>query len=80
MDGEIVERVEKCKYRGIILYNELKFDSNVLSIYEEYHYIIYWLQRRRNVGINSRNLALCYQWCVETLVASHMLVWKCKSA
>ena len=34
IDGEIVERVEKCKYLGIILYNKLKFDSNVVSIYK----------------------------------------------
>ena len=32
MDGEIVERVEKYKYLGIILDNKLKYDSNVLSI------------------------------------------------
>ena len=34
IDGEIVERVEKYKYLGIILDNKLKFDSNVLSIYK----------------------------------------------
>ena len=34
IDGEIVERVEKCKYLGIILDNKLKFDSNVLNIYK----------------------------------------------
>ena len=34
IDGEIVEKVEKYKYLGIILGNKLKFDSNVLSIYE----------------------------------------------
>ena len=39
--GEIVERVEKYKYLGIILDNKLKFDSNVLNIYEKCHYIIY---------------------------------------
>ena len=32
INGEIVERVEKYKYLGIILDNKLKFDSNVLSI------------------------------------------------
>ena len=35
IDGEIVERVEKYKYLGIILDNKLKFDSNVLSIYKK---------------------------------------------
>ena len=35
IDGEIVERVEKYKYLGIILYNKLQFDSNVLSIYRK---------------------------------------------
>ena len=33
IDGEIVERVEKYKYLGIILDNKLKFDSNLLNIY-----------------------------------------------
>ena len=35
MDGEIVERVEKYKYLGIILDNKLKFDSNVLDIHKK---------------------------------------------
>ena len=35
IDGEIVERVEKYKYLGIILDNKLKFDSNVLNIYKK---------------------------------------------
>ena len=34
MDGEIVERVEKYKYLGIILDNKLMFDSYVLNIYK----------------------------------------------
>ena len=34
IDGEIVEKVEKYKYLGIILDMELKFDSNVLNIYK----------------------------------------------
>ena len=41
IDGEIVERVEKYKYLGIILDNKLKFDSNVLSINKKCHYRIY---------------------------------------
>ena len=32
--GEIVERVEKYKYLGIILDNKFMFDSNVLNIYK----------------------------------------------
>ena len=52
IDGEIVERVEKYKYLEIILDNKLKFDCNVLNIYEKYNYIIYCLQRLRNIGIN----------------------------
>ena len=52
IDGEIVERVEKYKYLGIILDNKLKFDSNVLNIYKKCHYRIYCLQRLRNIGIN----------------------------
>ena len=32
IDGEIVDRVEKYKYLGIILDSKLKFDSNVLNI------------------------------------------------
>ena len=52
IDGEIVERVEKYKYLGIILDNILKFDRNVLNIYKKCHYIIYCLQRLRNIGIN----------------------------
>ena len=58
IDGEIVERVEKYKYLGIILDNKLKFDSNVLNIYKKCHYRIYCLQRLRNIGINSKILAL----------------------
>ena len=50
IDGEIVERVEKYKYLGIILDNKLKFD--VLNIYKKCHYRIYCLQRLRNIGIN----------------------------
>ena len=52
IDGEIVERVDKYKYFGIILASKLRFDSNVLNIYEKYHYSIYCLQRLRNIGIN----------------------------
>ena len=37
IDGEIVERVEKYKYLGIILDNKLKFDSNVQNIYKKCH-------------------------------------------
>ena len=37
IDREIVERVEKYKYLGIILDNKLKFDSNLLSIYKKCH-------------------------------------------
>ena len=48
IDGEIVERVEKYIYLGIILDNKLKFDSNVLNIYKKCCYIIYCLQRLRN--------------------------------
>ena len=33
IDGEIVERVEKYKYPGIISENKSKFDSNVPNIY-----------------------------------------------
>ena len=72
IDGE---RVEKYKYFGIILDNKLKFDSNVLNIYKKCHYIIYCLQRLRNIGINSKILALYYQSCVETLVASWLICW-----
>ena len=35
IDGEIVERVEKYKYLGIILNNKLQCDSNVLNIYKK---------------------------------------------
>ena len=35
IDGEIVERVEKYKYLGIILDNTLKFDSNVLNVHKK---------------------------------------------
>ena len=49
IDGEIVE---KYKYLGIILDHKLKFDSNVQNIYKKCHYIIYCLQRLRNIGIN----------------------------
>ena len=72
MDGEIVE---KYKYLGLILDSKLKFDSNVLSIYKKCHYIIYCLQRLRNIDINSKILALCYQSCVETFVASCLICW-----
>ena len=75
IDGEIVERVEKYKYLGIILDNKLKFDSNVLNIYKKFHYRIYCLQRLRNIGINSKILALYYQSCVETLVTSCLICW-----
>ena len=75
IDGEIVERVEKYKYLGIILDNKLKFDSNVLNIYKKCHYRIYCLQRLRNIGINSKILALYYQSCVETLVTSCLICW-----
>ena len=75
IDGEIVERVEKYKYLGIILDNKLKFDSNVLNIYKKCHHIIYCLQRLRNIGINSKILALYYQSCVETLVTSCLICW-----
>ena len=75
IDGEIVERVEKFKYLGIILDNKLKFDSNVLNIYKKCHYRIYCLQRLRNIGINSKILALYYQSCVETLVTSCLICW-----
>ena len=69
IDGEIVERFEKYKYLGIILDNKLKFDSNVLNINKKCHYRIYCLQRLRNIGINSKIIALYYQSCVETLVS-----------
>ena len=75
IDGEIVERVENYKYLGIILDNKLKFDSNVLNIYKKCHYRIYCLQRPRNIGINSKILALYYQSCVETLVTSCLICW-----
>ena len=75
IDGEIVERVEKYKYLGIILDNKLKFDSNVLNIYKKCHHRIYCLQRLRNIGINSKILALYYQSCVETLVTSCLICW-----
>ena len=52
MDGEIVKRVEKYEYLGIILDSKLKLDSNVLNIYKKCHYIIYCLQRLRSIGIN----------------------------
>ena len=72
IDGEIVE---KYKYLGIILDNKLKFDSNVLNIHKKCHYRIYCLQRLRNIGINSKILALYYQSCVETLVTSCLICW-----
>ena len=75
IDGEIVERVEKYKYLGIISHNKLKFDSNVLNIYKKCHYRIYCLQRLRNIGINSKSLALNYQSCVETFVTSCIICW-----
>ena len=75
IDGVIVERVEKYKYLGIVLDNELMFDSNVLNIHKKCHYRIYCLQRLRNIGINSRILALYYQSCVETFVASCLICW-----
>ena len=52
IDGEIVERVEKYKYPGIISDNKLKFDGNVLNIYRKCHYRIYCLQRLWNIGNN----------------------------
>ena len=58
IDGEIVERVEKYKYLGIILDNKLKFDGNVLNIYKKCHYRIYCLQRLRNIGIKSKNSSI----------------------
>ena len=61
INSEIVERVEKYKYLGIILDNQLKFDSNVLNTYKKCHYRIDCLQRLRNIGINSKILALYYQ-------------------
>ena len=72
IDGEIVE---KYKYLGIILDNKLKFDSNVLNIHKKCHYRIYCLQRLRNIGINSKILALYYQSCVETLLTSCLICW-----
>ena len=68
-------RVEKYKYLGFILDNKLKFVCNVLNIYEKCHYRIYCLQSLRNIGINSRILALYYQSCVETLVTSCLICW-----
>ena len=75
MDDEIVDRVEKYKYLGIISDNERKFDSNVLNINKKCHYIIYCIQRLRNIGINQHILALYYQSCVETLVTSCLICW-----
>ena len=75
INGEIVERVEKYKYLGIILHNKLNFDSNVLNIYKKCHYRIYCLQRLRNIGINPKILALYYQSRVETLVSSCLICW-----
>ena len=75
IDGEIVERVEKYKYLGIILDKKLKFDCNVLNINKKCHYRIYCLQRLRNVGSNSNILALYYQSYVETFVASCFICW-----
>ena len=75
MDSEIVERVEKYKYLGIILENKLKLDSNVLDICKKFHYIIYCLQRLRNIGINSKILPLYYQSCVETFATSCLICW-----
>ena len=62
-------------YLGIILDNKLKFDSNVLNIYKKCHHRIYCLQRLRNIGINSKILALYYQSCVDTFVTSCLICW-----
>ena len=75
IDGDIVERVDKYKYLGIILDNKSMFDSNVHIIYKKCHYRINCLQRLRNIGINSNILALYYQSSVETLVASCLICW-----
>ena len=75
IDGEIVERVKKYKYLGIILDNKLKFDSNMPNIYEKCQYIIHCFQRQRNIGINSKILTLYYQSCVETFVTSCFICW-----
>ena len=45
------------------------------NIYKKCHHIIYSLQRLRNVGINTKILALYYQSCVETFVASCLICW-----
>ena len=74
IDGEIVERVEKYKYLGIIIDNILKFDSNVLSIHKKCNYRINCLQRLRNIGITSKILSY-YKSCVETLVTSCLICW-----
>ena len=73
IDGEIVERVEKYKYLGIIFDNKIKFDSNVLNMYTKCHYKIYCLQRLRNIDINSKIIALYYQSSVETFVTSCLI-------
>ena len=75
MDGEIVERVQKYKYLGIILVNKFKFDGNVLNMFKKCQYKIYCLQRLRNIGIISKILPLCYQSCFETFVASCFICW-----
>ena len=72
IDGE---RVDKNKYLGMILDIKLKFDSNLLDIYENCHCRIYCLQRLRNIGIYSKILALYYNSCVETFVPSCLIGW-----
>ena len=75
MDGEIVERVEKYKYLGNILDNELKSDGTVLRVHRKCHYGIYCLIRLINTDINSKIPALYHQSCVESLVTSCLICW-----
>ena len=75
IDDVAVERVDKYRYLGTVLDNNLTFDRNVDTIHKKCQSRIYCLQKLRNIGMASDILEMYYRTCIQSVLILSFMCW-----
>ena len=74
--GEAVERVDTCKYLGVVVDSKLNRKENINSVLKKVNSGMYCMRKLRSFGVNSDMLVTFYNAVICSIIMFCLLGWE----
>ena len=73
--GEVVERVVKYKYLGVLFYENLDWETNSKAVQSKVNQRVYFMYNVAKFNIDSKILSLFYESCIVSVITFCITAW-----